>query len=229
MPTTKSDKRERVWGGTTLDERRAVRRVAFADAALELIGEQGSSAVTVRSLCRRTGLTDRYFYESFASREELLRTIYQDVSTEAYRRMTDAIDGAGADPEQIARAALEAFVEMIVDDPRKGRLLTVEPLADSAYGDVTMSTAMSVTKLLGSKLPKKGVAGTKRAMAVIALTGSLAALLSSWLQGNLKVTRDELVEQATELVVQTFHATAGPAQVQRGIDKPSGTSTGSPG
>ncbi len=229
MPTTKSDKRERVWGGTTLDERRAVRRAAFIDAALDLIGEQGSSAVTVRSLCRRTGLTDRYFYESFASREELLRTLYQEASAEAYARMIEAVDGAdGSDPERFARAALESLVEMIVDDPRKGRLLTVEPLADSAYGDVTMSTAMSFTKLLGSKLPK-GIAGTKRAMAVIALTGSLAALLSSWLQGNLKVSRDELVEQASELVVQTFHATAGPAQVQRGTRKPSGTSAGSPG
>ena len=53
---------ERIWGGSTLTERREQRRVALMDAALDLIGEGGGAAVTVRSVCRRASLTDRYFY-----------------------------------------------------------------------------------------------------------------------------------------------------------------------
>ncbi|QXQ14417.1 TetR/AcrR family transcriptional regulator [Skermania piniformis] len=208
MPPSRSDPAKRTWGGTTLDERRTVRRATFIAAALELIGEHGSSAVTVRSLCRRTGLTDRYFYESFDSREELLRALYRQTAEEAHTRMAEAVAATEPDnPEEFARAALETFVQLVVDDPRKGRLLTVEPLADSAYGDVAMETASAFSKLLSSRLPRAG-SGTRRAVAVIALTGSLAALLSSWLQGNLTITRDELVNQATEFVVQTFQTAA---------------------
>ncbi|WP_280503073.1 TetR/AcrR family transcriptional regulator, partial [Nocardia farcinica] len=72
----------RIWGGTTLTERREARRAALLEAALDLIGEAGAAGVTMRAVCRRANLTDRYFYESFSSRDELLDVLYRSVGEE---------------------------------------------------------------------------------------------------------------------------------------------------
>ncbi|WP_434090437.1 TetR family transcriptional regulator [Nocardia beijingensis] len=44
---------------------------------LDLIGESGAAGVTMRGVCRRAGLTTRYFYENFATRDELLDLLYR--------------------------------------------------------------------------------------------------------------------------------------------------------
>jgi AcrR family transcriptional regulator len=79
MPTGQdpADAEPRLWGGTTLTERREARRTALLEAALDLIGEAGAAAVTMRAVCRRAGLTDRYFYESFSDRDDLLDVLYR--------------------------------------------------------------------------------------------------------------------------------------------------------
>ncbi|HET6290833.1 MAG TPA: TetR family transcriptional regulator, partial [Amycolatopsis sp.] len=62
----------RRYSGKTADERRAERRLALLGAALDIWQEQGWAAVTMRGVCARANLTDRYFYESFANRDVLL-------------------------------------------------------------------------------------------------------------------------------------------------------------
>lgn len=189
----------RVWGGTTLAERRATRRAALLEAALDLIGEDGGPGVTVRSVCRRAGLTDRYFYENFAGRDELLAGLFLSVADELQQAFQTAVTQAGDSQEQQARAAVEAFVRVCLDDPRKGRLLLVEPLADPALSGVSVAVVPMFTRLVRKQLP--GESGkVKGALTAVGLTGALASLFFGWLSGTLPVSREELIEHCVDTV-----------------------------
>lgn len=191
---------ERVWGGTTLAERRASRRAALLEATLDLIGEDGGQGVTVRSVCRRAGLTDRYFYENFAGRDELLGGLFLSVADELQQAFQTATVQAGDSAEEQARAAVEAFVQVCLDDPRKGRLLLVEPLADPALSGVSVAVVPQFTRLVRKQLP--GESGkVKGALTAVGLTGALASLFFGWLSGTLPVNREELIEHCVDTVL----------------------------
>lgn len=176
------------------------RRAVMLETALDLIGEEGSSAVAVRSVCRRAGLNDRYFYESFETRDQMLRTLYEEVAAEAFGAMATAIDETGADnPQAFARAAISAVLALASDDPRKGRLLAVESLMDPTYSGLSTPTAVAASQLISKSMPK-GSSGAERAMSIVALTGALAALVAAWIQGTLKVSRTELLEKCVGVV-----------------------------
>ena len=51
------------WAGVPLSDRRIERRALLIGAAFELFGDEGESAVSVRSVCRRSALNSRYLRE----------------------------------------------------------------------------------------------------------------------------------------------------------------------
>lgn len=62
----------RRYRGADADERRAQRRDQLIAAAVQVYGERGYQNATVKAVCEAAGLTERYFYESFANSEALL-------------------------------------------------------------------------------------------------------------------------------------------------------------
>src|ERR1700710_181396 len=79
----------RAYGGLALEDRVAARRARFIEAGIELFGTQGFRAATVRGICAAAGLTDRYFYESFASLEALLAEVYRTLTHGFATRLTE--------------------------------------------------------------------------------------------------------------------------------------------
>lgn len=192
--------RQRLWAGTTLEQRRAARRAALLDAALDLLGEHGGAGVTVRSVCRRAGLTDRYFYENFAGRDELLSALFLQVAEELQQAMEATTPAAGSSREEQARAAVDALVSVCLDDPRKGRLLLVEPLSDPALSGVSIGVAPTFTRLVRRQLPP-GASKNESVLTSVALTGAVATLFFGWLSGTLPVSREELVDKCVRTVL----------------------------
>ena len=76
----------RSYGGLAMEERVAARRARFVEAGVELFGTQGFRGATVRGICAAAGLTDRYFYESFASLESLLAAVYGSLTERLDRK-----------------------------------------------------------------------------------------------------------------------------------------------
>ena len=64
------------YGGRSAEARRIERRLRLLAAAREVWGTDGWAAVTMRGVCGRAGLVDRYFYESFSDRDALLGTVW---------------------------------------------------------------------------------------------------------------------------------------------------------
>ncbi|WP_324792824.1 TetR family transcriptional regulator [Streptomyces cyaneofuscatus] len=191
---------ERSWGGTKLVDRRAARRTILLDTAERLAGEEGCVAVTVRSVCRQARLTDRYFYESFAGRDDLLLAAFERVADEARRALEQAVALSDPQPEIRARAAVAAFVALVLDAPHKGRLLLLEPFADPVLGAHSHRLMPVFTDLVGGQLAATGDAVDRR-MAAHALVGGLASLFAGWLHGTLDVPRERLEAHCVELVL----------------------------
>ncbi|WP_278258124.1 TetR family transcriptional regulator [Nocardioides convexus] len=77
----------RRYGGKTAEQRRAERREALLAAAVDIWQESGWAAVTMRGVCARAGLTDRYFYESLRRPRRPAR---HDLGPDARRDAEDA-------------------------------------------------------------------------------------------------------------------------------------------
>ena len=116
-----SGQRRGRWSGVPLEDRQALRRDELVAAGVQLLGEKSGPAVTVRAACRQAGLTERYFYESFADRDEFVRAVYDDVCTRAMSTLMSATT---------PRQAVERFVALMVDDPVRGRVLLLAPAVE---------------------------------------------------------------------------------------------------
>src|SRR5882762_4628969 len=113
----------RPYGGVSAEDRRAGRRQRLLDAGLELFGTQGIAATTIADVCEEAGLTKRYFYESFATIDDLAGAVFGDVTDRLVEQVEPAVAaGEGIDP----RPALTVYLGAVLGDPRLARLLGVE-------------------------------------------------------------------------------------------------------
>lgn len=190
---------ERTWGGATLAARRSARRDRLVAAGLDLLGSQGAAAVTVRSVCRHAGLTDRYFYESFADRTALLLAVFDSVAGEAAELLLGAV-AAGGDDEQVARAAVHAFVGLISDDPRKGRVLLLEPLTEPELGMHGVAATPAFAQIVAARLAT-ATSAADAALIATAIVGALSNLFIRWLDGTHQVAREHLEDFCVRLLL----------------------------
>ena len=197
--------RERTWGGRTLEDRRATRRRQLLDAAYALLGTGGAGAVTVRAVCRGARLSERYFYESFADREALLVAVHERVADEARRAIAAAVAVAPPDPLARATAAVETFVDLLEEDPRRGRVLLLEALADPSLTRHGIDLLPTFAALVGEQIHvafgPDGPDDADARLTSVALVGALTHLFLGWLDGRIAVSRTRLVAHAVRLIV----------------------------
>ncbi|MDZ7732903.1 MAG: hypothetical protein U5R31_07100 [Acidimicrobiia bacterium] len=98
------------------------RRALLLRAGFELLGDDTAPVPTVRAVCGRARLNPRYFYEGFDGLDDLVVAVYDAVVEQLTGRLLAA---AGSAPEQPAqtRAVIEAIVEFVDEDRRRGRVL----------------------------------------------------------------------------------------------------------
>jgi AcrR family transcriptional regulator len=195
----------RVYGGVSAEDRRAERRGRLVEAGLELLGREGWQGATVRAVCAEARLTERYFYESFDGRDELLLAVFDRVATEAAEAVLAAIEAAPHDARAKSRAAIEAFVELLTEDPRRGRAVLVESMGNAVLRPRREAAIRAFAALMSERgrefYGPDAVAETDAELTSLALAGGLAELLVAWLEGTLDVPRERLTDHCVELLV----------------------------
>src|SRR5260370_23231648 len=108
---TKSGQRRRVrsYGGVSAEQRVAERRERFLAAGLEEFGTRGVLSTGVKDVCRRAGLTDRYFYESFRDGGELFTAVFDRATGHLFEVVATPLAAAPAHPAAQSRAVIEAY------------------------------------------------------------------------------------------------------------------------
>jgi AcrR family transcriptional regulator len=196
----------RTYGGATPGERAAKRRAALREAALDLLAEGGWERVTVRGVCTRARLNDRYFYESFRDPEALLLAVRKQVTAEAFAAVTDAIANTEPDPDVRVRAIVVAVIDFFTGDPRRGHLLlqsqATDELRRARQATVRVMARLVVEQgvvMLGDRLPPE----RDRELAALTLVHGTLELFASWLRGELDVTREHLTDFLVAMVRTT--------------------------
>ncbi|MGV0771539.1 TetR/AcrR family transcriptional regulator [Mycobacterium syngnathidarum] len=198
--------KDRSYGGVPAEQRRADRRAALLDAALNVVGTDGFNGLSVSGLCRMTGLNDRYFYEHFDNRNAMFVALVDQLADELFTAMATAFASADTDVHAIVHAGLSALVELIANDPRKARVMFVEAPAHASGRRqdvrelfITLMRAQAQLRL-GSVDDHVDI---RMHFAGVHLFGALLETTTAWLAGELPIGQDELIEQSTDLVVAT--------------------------
>ncbi|MFC4944451.1 TetR/AcrR family transcriptional regulator [Pseudonocardia sp. GCM10023141] len=104
---------------------RAERREQLLDVALELIADEGYSALTMEALARAARIAKTVVYAQFADRNELLTTLLE----REQRRATAAVVAAmpipkpGDDPLSLIRRGLTRYFVAVTEHPATWRLI----------------------------------------------------------------------------------------------------------
>ncbi|GAA1086381.1 TetR/AcrR family transcriptional regulator [Tsukamurella spumae] len=183
---------------TSLEERQENRRRAMLDEGIALLGGVEAGALGVRAVCRATGITERYFYEAFGTRDGFAQAVFDDVSDRAQDALVSAVRGA-ADAADMATAVVAAFVELVIDQPEAGRVLLLGPYREAALSERGLGRMPDFFAVVAGAMPSQ-VDATTRRLASIGLVGALTALFTEYLSGRLDVTREQLVAHCVHLV-----------------------------
>jgi len=127
---TMSSHGERPYRGIKADQRRSARRATLIEAGLDMIGEKGWPALSLKGLCERAGLTERYFYESFAGLDAFRTALFDQMGDETAAAIVNAIDSSGTDPRATVGAIVNAVWQLLLEDPRRGRVAALQGISD---------------------------------------------------------------------------------------------------
>ncbi|GAA1923049.1 TetR/AcrR family transcriptional regulator [Nocardioides marmoribigeumensis] len=198
----------RAYRGVSAGDRTAARRAALLEAALDLLGGDPPAAATMTAVCERAGLTERYFYESFRSRDELLVALLDQVAGEVLSATVAVLDEEGG-ADVLVRRGLEALVAVLGGDPRKGRFALVTSLEVPVLRERRAVLLTDFEHLLAERTrrlygDRAWVAPDDRIEALL-FVGGLAELLAAWLAGTVPATREQVVAAAARHYEATAH------------------------
>ncbi len=184
------------------------------EAALEIIGTQGLAKLTVSGMCTRAGLNERYYYESFGSRDEVLTALLEGIAAELAAAILTALEAAPADTRAKAHAAITAGVHVLTDDPRKAEVALVASMATPELRARTTETTRTFARMVATEgIVFYGITDPEPDPAIdfraTYLVGGLVQTLTGWLRGDLPIDRDQLIEYTTDVFVLLGEDLAG--------------------
>lgn len=201
----------RSYSGLPADERLARRRQRLLEVGLDILGApDGPGDLTLRAVCQRSGLAQRYFYESFADKDEFAVAIF-DWAIEGLAATIEA-EVAAAPPRLQVRAGITSVVRAVNADRRIGQLL----YSPSQVNPVLVRKRFEATAMFVSLFAqhlhdwfRRDDQGNLPALAHF-VVGGVGQAVSAWLHGDVVVGEDELIEQLVDMLLA--HGPAGSAQ-----------------
>ncbi|MDW5594919.1 TetR/AcrR family transcriptional regulator [Conexibacter stalactiti] len=194
----------RVWGGMTPTEREQRRREQFLAAGLEVFGERGWAASTVLDVCREARLSQRYFYEQFASREALFLAVVDRAAEQIEAVVRAAAVAPGRSPQERAAGVLTALAEHFTADPRTVRVTLVESLATPQFRArrarlVEAFGALAARLMVGLSADPSTVDRRSLELSALVISGGIAEALIASATGRAPASAAELVGHLTAL------------------------------
>lgn len=172
----------------------------LVDAAFQLFGEAGETAVTVRSVCSTASLNTRYFYESFTDINELLGAVYDVVVAELIA-LADAMSDLPDDRSRL-RAGIRSVLDFSSDDPRRGRVLFTEARTNPVLATRRAATQELLRRsVVDDEQGVSPVARTANLVSAAMYSGAMAELAQQWLLGSLGGDLDAVVDAAVRVIM----------------------------
>lgn len=201
----------RRYGGQAAEERVAERRTRLLASGLELMGTRGVAGTTVRGVAAEAGLAARYFYESFDGIEALQLAVFEEIATAAVTRALGALARAtsadGVSDADRTRAVLAEMVDLMLEDPRIGRITLIESITSPVLGPRVLEESrrfaglLAVTAAHGTPEDEPASLPIEVRLRAQFLIGGVAHALGAVLQGDIDADRESLVDVLVDLFV----------------------------
>lgn len=193
----------RSYGGETASQRRDRRRAVLLEATLDLIAEGGTNSVTKRAVCGRARLNDRYFYEHFADRDNLLEVLARELTAQGLEAVLSAALRPGLPLRAQIHAAVEEALDFMTIDPRRGQLLVqsyttgVLQLARTASArTIAAAMAAMISDFLGDAAPPR----LDSDMAAYTAVSGVMELVAAWFRNEFDTSRQHLAGLITGML-----------------------------
>jgi AcrR family transcriptional regulator len=187
----------RVYRGTDESARKEERRQRFVEAAIRTFGTAGYAKTRIKDVCFSAKTSERYFYESFADKEQLLIAAYEA----AVIRLGEVDVRARARVPQVPlqQAVVEEFFRFVREAPQHAQVLFFEVVGVSATVDATY---------------RQGIVNMARYLAGLfqydendhyfglAAAGALTYMATAWILYRYASPIELLVEQALRFLRQ---------------------------
>jgi AcrR family transcriptional regulator len=205
--TTGTEQRRpvRPYLGVSAEQRMADRRERLLDAALEEFGTRGVLLTGVKDVCRRAGLTDRYFYESFRDGSELFSAVFDRATAHLFEVVVAALRDTPPTMHLQARAVIEAYVRALADDPRLARVVFIEapsagPEVERHIRETLRRFARLVELTAAPYLPASTPQDVLR-FGSIALVGAIERLMIEWQDGELGLSIEQIIDYLVDMLI----------------------------
>ena len=186
----------RPYAGASREKRQSARREQVIAAGIALFGTVGYRATTVGAICESAGLNKRYFYESFATVEDLLCEVYGRVVADL---RASVLAGGGDDAAAVLRGFISGFLTWAQANPVMARVHLFEVLGVSARVDeLYRRHGRAIGDELADRLSESIAgppltAGQQRVMGN-ALVGAGLQIVVDWVISDYQPPRDELLD-----------------------------------
>ncbi|MDI1301833.1 MAG: TetR/AcrR family transcriptional regulator [bacterium] len=196
----------RRYRGVSGEERKEERRHRLIEAGLAVFGLAGYHGATVKAICVQAGLTERYFYESFANSEDLLCAVYEQHMALQQERILGAVMAAPREPGAMIEAGLRAFFELARENPAGSRVqfvevLGVSPRVDRLYRQAIENFAQMLRQLNLQLSQSEAVPARDEETLSIGLVGASVGIASRWLLSDFTQPLESML--ATTMTIFT--------------------------
>ncbi|MGV9665296.1 TetR/AcrR family transcriptional regulator [Nocardia niigatensis] len=189
------------WGGRTAEARRTARRAQLIDAAIDIWAEGGWGAVSLRSVCARAGLNDRYFRESFADRDTLLAAAWDQVRQETTATLATILaDLAVTPPLAVLHRVIEVMVVNFADDPRRAPVLFGDHAGCAVLERRRHDLILVATEVLATGMEPHLRKDRDRDLfrgSVLMAVGGIVELITAWRVGVLVTDAAGIIDRTT--------------------------------
>src|SRR5579875_3726809 len=195
--------------GASTEQRQERRR-----AALDSLHEDGLAGVSVRSVCARSRLTPRYFYENFADLDALLAAAVDAIADEIISSCITAVDDADSLEDKV-RDAIDAGYGVVADDRRKATAILVCAAGHASLRTRRHGLLVRFAEVILSALPLVQAPGTAAEIAearplALFLMGGAAEVIEAVLSGALPLSREQVVGRLSRMWLSTLELSAAP-------------------
>lgn len=197
--TTTKRRRSGKYAGKSASAREQERKQKLLAAGIHLIGSQGYATTSIDAICAEAGLTKRYFYEAFASREELLIASYEAANRQFLQTITLAATAHLSDAKQMVRAGLESTFDWVSSHPDEARLIMLEAMTvrsqiGRVYGERYDAFVEMLVSFTRPFLPADGPADTTLKILARSALGAIIHLCQGWIATGFRQPAGELVD-----------------------------------
>ncbi|MET9211503.1 MULTISPECIES: TetR/AcrR family transcriptional regulator [unclassified Nocardia] len=193
----------RPYRGMSAANRRDERRDKLLAAGRQVWGEAGLTEVTVRRVCAASGLTPRYFYEQFATRDALVLAVAEQVHEELAATLVEASQAQADGLRDKLLRALTAFLDAIADDPRIHRILTSDTHGTAGLEELRARSVGIITDLVvqySAEFLDAPATPESRRQEALFVVGGINQLIDAWLR-DPRQSSVELATLCTELAL----------------------------